>query len=411
VSEWLSVFHGVRHVGVLRRQDDGLSFEYAKEWLDDAEAFSISISLPLVTKSDPRSSRNFFANLLPEASVRVALCRRLGISEGNDFALLEAIGGECAGALTILPDGASPDARSADYEPISTEQLAELAKAHAVLPTLDGREGVRLSLAGAQDKLPVLEQDGRYYLPLGSSPSTHILKFPNRLFKHLPANEVLMTELARRVGLPAVSARWVPIGREGLCAVTRYDRVHTQHGVERLHQEDLCQALGVSPLAKYESEGGPSFVRCVDVVRAHSYEPFADTNALLRWQAFNVVVGNADAHAKNLSLLWDDGWRLAPFYDLVCTRSYDRIDRRLAMAVGGETDPDRVRRSELDACAREIEVKAGWFVEMVRATAEAVVNAFDEAAAASGTVSSPALTRIAPVVRKQARRLVRELGG
>jgi serine/threonine-protein kinase HipA len=409
LADWLTVYFETHRVGVLRRTDDGASFEYAAEWLTNPDGFAISLSLPRLPKIDPRSARAFFANLLPEASVRVALCRRLGISESNDFGLLEAIGGECAGALTILPEDTVPNDQDANYEPLSTEQLRDLAQAHEALPALDGRKNVRLSLAGAQDKLPVLEKDGRFYLPLGSSPSTHILKFPNRHFKHLPANEVLIAELARRIGLPTVRTRWAKIGREGLCVVERYDRIRDGQSIRRLQQEDLCQSLGVSPLAKYEQEGGPSFVRCVDVVRAHSYEPFADTEALLRWQIFNVIVGNADAHAKNLSLLWDDGWRLAPFYDLVCTRGYERLDRRLAMAIAKERNPDRLRRPHFEACARDVDVKPSWLVDVARNMAEQTISVLPDAIEAAGVSRSAAVERIVPVVRKQSRRLLREL--
>ena len=411
MSATLAVHFGVRKVGTIRRTDDGLAFAYTEEWLTDPDAFGLSLSLPRVREVDPRRARFFFANLLPEANVRTLVCRRLGISEDNDFALLEAIGGECAGAFTIVPEGTDPVASSAEYELLEPKRLAELARGYEALPAVDGRGRVRLSLAGAQDKLPVLEDGGRFYLPLQSSPSTHILKFPNRNFKHLPANEVLVSELARRVGLPVVPTRWEKIGSEGLCVVQRYDRIREGTTVTRLHQEDLCQALGVAPANKYEQEGGPSFIGCVDVVREHSHEPLTDVQALLRWLAFIIVAGNADGHAKNLSLLYDDGWRLAPFYDLVCTRAYDRIDRRLAMRVGGESDPDRLRRLQVEACARELALKPGWLVSTVVAVAESILEELPEAVSASGVAKSPAVERIVPLVRKQARRLIRELAG
>jgi serine/threonine-protein kinase HipA len=406
----LAVYLGARRVGRIDRTDDGLTFTYTEEWLADPDGFALSLSLPRIRDIDSRRARSFFANLLPEANVRVLVCRRLGISEGNDFALLEAIGGECAGALSILPEGVDPLASTDDYELLEPKRLRELAQNYEALPAVDGHGKVRLSLAGAQDKLPVLEEGGRYYLPRGTSPSTHILKFPNRNFKHLPANEVLLTELARRVGLPAVEARWEKIGGEGLCVVRRYDRVRVESGtIERLHQEDFCQALGVSSTSKYEQEGGPAFETCVDVVREHSIEPLTDTQALLRWLAFNAIAGNADGHAKNLSLLWEDGWRLAPFYDLVCTRSYERIDRRLAMNVGGENDPDKLKRRHLEACARKVDLKPTWLTSTVATMAESILDELAAAIDASGVKRSPVAERVVPVIRKQARRMLREL--
>lgn len=413
VGRRLVVYLGEREVGALVRAEqaeDGFSFAYTDAWLTDPDAFGISLSLPRVRDLDPRRARRFFANLLPEANVRALVCRRLGISDGNDFALLEAIGGECAGALTILPEGAPPSQGAAEYEPLPSETLLELSRGYEALPAVDGRGRVRLSLAGAQDKLPVLEKGGRFFLPLGSSPSSHIIKFPNRSFKHLPANETLLSELGRRVGLPVAKARWQPLGAEGLCVVERYDRIRAEDGtIRRLHQEDLCQALGVASISKYEQEGGPSFAGCVDVVREHSLEPLSDTRALFRWAAFNVIAGNADGHAKNLSLLHDDGWRLAPFYDLVCTRAYDRIDRRLAMKLGEETDPDRIRRPQITACAREVGLRPAWLVDAFRSVAEAILASLPDALEASETSRSPAAERIVPLVRKQAHRILRDL--
>lgn len=410
MTDRLAVYAGARLVGMLTREDEGLSFAYGEAWLADPEAFAISLALPLGRELDPRKARAFFANLLPEAGVRALVCRRLGVSEGNDFGLLEAIGGECAGALTILPEGTAPADRPHDYELLEPKRLRELARSYEALPAVDGRDRVRLSLAGAQDKLPVLLDGGRFYLPVGNSPSTHILKFPNRYFKHLPANEVLVMKLARRVGLRVVDARWECVGPEGLCLVERYDRARDAEGnIVRYHQEDLCQALGVAPTLKYQSEGGPSFVACFDAVRAGTTEPLADAQALLRWLAYSVVVGNADAHAKNVSLLRDDGWRLAPFYDLVSTRAYERIDRRLAMAIGGESDPDRLRRHHFEAQAREVDVRPAWLIDSVLQMADAVLTELTPAVEEAAVLRSPAVERITPAVKKQARRLLRDL--
>lgn len=398
-------------VGTLRRRDGGMSFAYAESWIASEDGFAVSLSLPLDGDFDDARATRFFANLLPEANVRTLVCRRLGISEGNDFALLAAIGGECAGALSILPDGADPAARSDEYELLPPKKLAELASGYDALPLVDGDGRARLSLAGAQDKLPVKIDGARVLLPIGGSPSTHILKFPNRDYKHLPANEVVVMELARRVGLPTVRSGFRPIGAEGLCLVERYDRVRASGGgaIERLHQEDFCQATGRGASAKYEDEGGPSFATSVELVREHSVTPLEDVDALVRWLAFNAIAGNADGHAKNLSLLMRDGLRLAPFYDLVCTRSYEALDRRLAMNVGGERDPDRLRATHLEACARSLDLKPRLLYDTFAVTADKILGALDEAVAAAEVGESPAVQRLRPAIRKQARRWLREL--
>lgn len=407
MAERLLVYFRDVLVGELRQLPSGVSFRYATSWRERPDAFAVSLSLPL---DDAEHTTTFFANLLPEANVRTLLARRLGLSEDNDFALLRAVGGECAGALTILPEDVEVRSTTADYEPLSKRRLTELARTYEALPRVDAEGHTRLSLAGAQDKLPVYVDGDRFFLPIGNSPSTHILKFPNRDFKHLPANEVLVMELARRVGVRTVSTRWYPAGEEGLCVVERFDRVRRPDGtVERLHQEDMCQALGVPASRKYEEEGGPSFTDVVELVREHSVDPLGDTLSLFEWLAYGAVVGNADGHAKNLALLHAHGIRLAPFYDLVCTRAYDRIDRRLAMSIGGERDPDRLRRPHLHACARALDVKAGLLVDVFVRTGEAVLRELEAAIEASGTGSSPAAERCRPIVRKQARRVLREL--
>jgi serine/threonine-protein kinase HipA len=410
VSQRLDVYFEDRRVGAIDEASIGFSFAYASSWLDDTEAFPISVSLPLSSVAASASAQRFFSNLLPEANIRTLVCRRLGISEGNDFALLEAIGGECAGALTILPYGEHPIAATSDYELLTPKVLRALAENYEALPAVDGRKRIRLSLAGAQDKLPVFMDGPRFYLPRGNSPSTHILKFPNQNFKHLPANEVLIAEIAKRVGLHTANTRWHSNGPEGLCLVERYDRILQAGGqVRRLHQEDFCQALGLASTSKYEREDGPSFQKCLELVRAQSASPLRDAQSLVHWLAFNLVVGNADAHAKNLSLLYETDTRLAPFYDLVCTRAYDRIDRRMAMDIGDEADPDRVRTPQITACADNIDVKPNWLREVTQTMALNVTEVLKDAVEASGVASSPGTERILRLIRKQARRIAREL--
>jgi serine/threonine-protein kinase HipA len=405
----LRVWFERRPVGRLEERNDGMTFAYDPAWLDARDSFAISLSLPLEGPIDAVRATRFFANLLPEANVRTLLSRRLGLSETNDFALLAAIGGECAGALTILPEGDDPAKQRNDYEELDRKRLKKIATGYDALPTVDGSGRSRLSLAGAQDKLPVRIDGERILLPLGNSPSTHILKLANRNFKHLPANEALVMALARGVGLPAVSTTWRDIGDEGMCVVERYDRVVAGDAIRRLHQEDFCQAMGLPVSRKYEEEGGPTVASCVTFIRENSVDPLSDVDAFLRWTAFNAVVGNADAHGKNVSFVLRNGRRLAPFYDLVCTRAYDGLDRHLAMSIGGERDPDRLREKDLGVCARALDIKARFLHAMFEKMADAVISAIDEAVSSAGVAESPAIQRIRSHIRKQARRWLREL--
>ena len=416
MSDSLGVWHGERLVGTLRRgRGDRLSFEYASPWLDDPHAFAISVSLPLVAGPiEGQAAHAFFANLLPEGQVRVAVARRLGLSASNDFGLLEAIGGECAGALAVLPGSARPSGGAAVYESLAPETVAELARRHSVLAELVGTHGARLSLAGAQDKLPVrFDPDGSLWLPLGGAPSTHILKIPSRDFKHLPANEVLVTKLARALALETVEADLLRVAGTEVAVTRRYDRVVDGAAIVRLHQEDMCQALGLMPGTKYEQEGGPSFTDSLGIVRMCSAEPLIDAVQMLRWLLFALLAGNSDGHGKNVSLVHTrgGGLRLAPFYDLVCTRVYPRLDRRQAMGIGGERDPGQIGRSQLETLATEADVGKRLVLREVKELATAMPTAFDEVATWYITAhgSTPIIERLRRAIRDQCRRTLRLL--
>ena len=313
----LEVRFGAELVGHVRVDDDErFCFSYDAAWSAREDRFPVSLTLPIAPHEYVGGpAHTFFSNLLPEAAVRQAICARLGISPANDFALLQAIGGECAGALSVVDPAQAPvDPDDFKYEEMSSKRLRELVADDAI-PLLIGGSTTRLSLAGAQDKLPVAMLDGKLSLPLHAAPSTHILKLPNPRYPHLPANEAFSLGLARRLGLEVVDGELFTLTDPPSLLVTRYDRVPSDDPwpVRRLHQEDLCQATGLPPTRKYEAEGGPSLARAVTLVREHVDRPLIDVPRVLEWQAYNLVLGNSDGHAKNLSLLYaDDGPKLAP---------------------------------------------------------------------------------------------------
>lgn len=360
----LGVYFEGQLVGTVAVDGSGrLTFEYARSWRSHARAFAISRSLPLVAAgASPDAGHAFFANLLPEGRVRELVARHLGVSQGNDFALLDALGGECAGALVI--SRSPPDPRPHSYRPLDEREIARLASRGRAFAETSGTAGIRLSLAGAQDKLAVKVAGADLLLPEGDAPSTHILKFANPDYKNLPENELFVTRLAERCDLPTVSAELRVIGKSRHLLVRRYDRVVEEAGaIRRLHQEDFCQALGVPPARKYEEEGGPRFDQCFALIDEASVEPALDTRALLRWLVFNLVVGNSDGHAKNLSLLLgaEGATRLAPFYDVLSTAVYPKVATRLAMTVNGKSDAGQIAGKDWRALAKSIRV--GSFIE------------------------------------------------
>jgi len=334
-------------------------FQYDADWIRKRDAVPLSLSLPL--KKDlyaEELSRPFFANLLPEGEIKQVIARRLQISASNDFTMLNSIGGECAGAVSILPAGSVPDAKPG-YQRLNNEDLVRIIAELPKRPLMVGIEGMRLSLAGAQNKLPVYMEDEDIFIASGNAPSTHILKPPIRDLEDTVENEAFCMMLAQKIKLPVPQ---VVIRRDPVkfYIVERYDRERDkQNHVQRIHQEDFCQALGFLPDQKYESEGGPSLADCFRLLQENSISPAADRLNLLRWIIFNFLIGNADAHAKNLAIIFTShGPRLAPFYDLICTQVYPDLTQRLAMKIGGENRPTWIQQKHWEKLADSIGVKS-----------------------------------------------------
>jgi serine/threonine-protein kinase HipA len=333
-------------VGHLEQDDSGsLTFKYTDSWLASESPVALSNSLPLRGEPFRRNEcRPFFAGLLPEETSRELIAKAFGVSDKNDFAILERIGGECAGAVSLMPSRESPIAEKGSYREISTDELARMISELPSKPLLAGEAGIRLSLAGAQSKLAVAIFGEKYFLPLHGSPSTHILKPNGPHFRDLVENEFFCMSLAAMAGLEVADVQIGTAGSSRFLQVLRYDR--NQLGddlLKRVHQEDFCQALGIPPELKYQQEGGPNLKKCFELVRTVSSVPGPDVLRLFDAVVFNYLIGNNDAHGKNFSFLYENRTaRLAPLYDLVCTQAYPGLAADAAMKIGGERKSDRV---------------------------------------------------------------------
>ena len=346
----LDIWWEGRIVGQLTQNQHGeLGFAYASAWLDDESAPGLSASLPKrVEPFTRRESRPFFGGLLPEESQRDAAAQALGVSRGNDFALLDRLGGDVAGALQLLPPGEGPTAPALGQRPVPLDDdgVIRVLDALPARPLLAGEEGLRLSLAGAQSKVPVILVDGAVALPAPGQPTTHILKPPIARFTATTENEAFVMRLAAEIGLDVAPVEPRVVRDRPYLLVERYDRAVGADGqVRRIHQEDFCQALGIPPETKYASEGGPAFKDCFELLRRIAERPAVDVLKLLDAVIFNAIAGNADAHGKNFSILYsDEGPRLAPLYDLLATVAYPELSPKFAMKIG-----KRSTLAELDA--------------------------------------------------------------
>ncbi len=355
-GQLLDVFLAGEQVGTLeRRAPDRYRFQYASRAVElhGSEALALSVSLPVRREPfTPSETKPFFEGLLPEGAVRETIARNLRMSVDNGFGLLEALGAECAGAVALTRHTADPDrpaqiANDGGVRWLDDDALAQLVRELPEHPlgVSDG-EQVRLSLGGVQEKLLLTRTpSGRYGQPLGGGPSTHILKPGQERYPGLVANESFCLRVAGCVGLPVAKTEIVEIAERPCLLIERFDRTYDEQGrIARLHQEDICQALGILPSAKYEVEGGPSLAGIFGLLRRLGGAGTArDINNLLLASVLNWLLGNSDAHGKNFGLVHGapGDTRLAPLYDVVSTNIYD-LKAEMAMLIGGVEDPDRV---------------------------------------------------------------------
>ena len=361
MHEDLKVYLKDSLVGWLSHESAGdeFSFRYTREYLDSPVEGALSFALPLSDEEyDSRRTYNFFANLLPPRVVRQRLGASLHLSQNNVFGFLKAIGGDCAGAVSLYPSWATPI-------PQDIERIRELTESEAVeiLKSLKrrplyaaGEEGYRYSGAGAQDKLIARVADGKVLLPLFGTPSTHIIKPPADGFEDSVLNEYFCQRLALEMGLAASRPSILVLGNERYYVSDRYDREVVHGRPKRLHQEDFCQLLSFDPEMKYEEDGGPTFPMCMNVARKMRL-PAKSQLALIDSVIFNFLIGNADAHAKNISVTYHGGVaRFAPMYDLVSTKVYRELSNNMAMKIGEDSSFAKIGRDSFAKMADDCSV-------------------------------------------------------
>ena len=401
-------------VGFLDMDNSGLlEFQYTSEWLTHAAAVPLSRSLPLEKGSFQGGQvRPFFAGILPDEGSRRRIAGVLGISERNDFDMLWHIGGECAGAVSLLPESSLPPGTGkTEMRHLTQTRLQEILTELPRRPLMAGVEGIRLSLAGSRDKLPVILNNGKFALPLGNTPSTHILKPEPDRFPGLVANEVFCMKLALKVGLNVPEIHMLNFGNRVCIMIKRYDRVPDATGtVRRIHQEDFCQALGLPPEKKYQQEGGPLIRDCIGLLCKWSTVPVLDIPAFMDALIFNVLIANADAHGKNYSMLYPGRRRvLAPLYDLVCTAAWPELSDVPAMKIGKSDSMNEIRPEHWKKMA--VETGIGWPMlrERLRYLGQKTLLALKDPDLTKLAEDSSMALRIAGIIKDRATLLIEKL--
>lgn len=352
----LEVLINRRLVGRLEKNPSGaISFQYADSWLDWEHGFAASLSLPL-RKATYRGApvMAVFDNLLPDnAHIRRRVAERTGAEDADVYSLLAQIGRDCVGAMQFLPEGEAADIGDEIVgEPVSDADIERiLANLKSAPLGIDPAQDFRISIAGAQEKTALLWHDAQWKRPVGTTPTTHILK-PQ--LGEIPIstgmvdmtasvdNEHYCLKLLEAFGLPVASTQIVTFGTRRVLVVKRFDRQWQDDGrLLRLPQEDCCQALSIPSTQKYQSEGGPTASDIIQLLEA-SDEPAKDQAAFLTSQIIFWMIGATDGHAKNFSLFLrpKGGFRLTPFYDVLSVQG--AVDRgqlnhrsfRIAMSAG-----------------------------------------------------------------------------
>lgn len=402
----LQVWMNGQPVAAWERGDRGGKLTYAPAWLESPATRPLSLSLPLLPPGESHRGDvvgNWFENLLPDSSeIRTRIRDRFGLRSSAAFELLQAIGRDCVGAVQLLPEGSHPDdLHDIRFRPLDDAQVAALLRSVAAREgpgRLSGDDDAfRISIAGAQEKTGLLHHQGQWCVPLGSTPSTHILKLPLGLVGNMRAdmrdsveNEWLCLKLVEAFGLPVTDATMASFEGQRVLVVTRFDRRLAGDGRwwMRLPQEDMCQAAGLPPSRRYEADGGPGITRLMELLRL-SEEP-ADRATFFKSQILFWMLAATDGHAKNFSLRIEPGgrFRLTPLYDVLSVypimgrgpRQLDPHRAELAMAVTGTNRHRRqrdIRRRHWNETARACGIPDGaesWITELLEGVEPAIAR-------------------------------------
>lgn len=366
-----------------------IKFVYDAIWRQkDQEAISPNIGLSQAEHSG-QAVEAYFENLLPEAGIRDLL--KLKFQTTTTFGLLAVIGGDTASDLTILPEGETP--KPPQYQAITWQDIADnFTQQQSLIRNIQEKDGLRISLAGAQRKLSIcIDNDGNPLLPLGSSPSTYIIKPDIQGIEGVWAsaiNETFVMTLAAKLALGVAEVSYQPIAKA--CVIKRYDRLLNANGqIKKMHQLDLCQINGKPSTIKYETDGGSTLLRCRELLNQSGINA-ADTKRFIQWIFFNLYVGNHDSHAKNISIYFTPqaGVGLTPFYDLLSTSLYPSLSRKFSFNIGGESKPSNINQDQVIAMSESLGFKPKYVLKIAEELSNNLLAALDATSEKINTVAA-----------------------
>ena len=413
----LNVFYETKLVGSLYRDSELIySFIYCDEWIEDENAFKLSLAMPLQKEAfGNKITLSFFENLLPEGEAKDAINKSQNIESTFDF--LKSFGRDSAGAIIVSGNDKSP------FDPSLKNGLVAL-EMKEVYQAIDEKRSVAevianldpgyLSIAGAQDKFSAIVKDDKFYLPTNGSPTTHIVKVPiyRSGVKESVYNEYYCMKLACLVGLNVAKCTVLDHKQHPLYITRRFDRTRGRE-ITRIHQQDFCQAQGFVSENKYESNGGPTLkdnyqlIKTQVTVEKRSQALFD----YLDWICFNLLIGNNDSHSKNLSFLLNNGKiELAPFYDLICTAIYPKLKKDFSFVIGDRFDATRVGGNQFKLVDESLGLKVGTMGMKVKEMSEKLIEHKDNllAEVESELPDTKIVKRISALIGKRCKNLDRQ---
>jgi serine/threonine-protein kinase HipA len=415
-KELIALLDGRETGRVVRDNRGKLTFTYNEQWRNAADAYPLSLSMPITLAEHPNAKIDpFLWGLLPDNEIILAnWARKFHVSARNAFSLIAYVGEDCAGAVQFVQPARLNAILGAAAPPIEWLDEKEIAKRLRALREDQSawrapRDTGQFSLAGAQPKTALLFENKKWGVPSGRIPTTHILKPPSGEFEGHAENEHFCLELARALGLPVVDSRIMHFKDEIAIVVERYDRARVAGTLHRVHQEDMCQAFAIPPTHKYQNEGGPGIRDIVGLLGENSSLPREDIATFLDSVVYNWLIAGTDAHAKNYALLIGAGGRirLAPLYDVASVLPYPDINiekAKVSMKIGGEYRLRNIRPShwrklavelklDPDKTLRRVSELAGQLADHVPTVKQQMV---------SEGLKHPIIPRLAEVVTKRA---------